>query len=322
MTDTSLSTYHLDAANTVDCIYFDRDCSNPSSGEYVSSVCGMNDDSQRNVVSKAALGKWVSRAAVIGSSISIGRDASINDCDPGYYTSGSNLLSCLPCMAGTFSSSSSSKSCTMCIAGMYSSLPAQTTCLRCTDGTYSNPGSSSCYPCPGKLIRFFYMQLYFALFLIFRLQSTAGNACKAGAQSACGNGTYAPGSATECIKCPIGSYCSVVGLASGLGISFYTLCQDGFETIAKGSTECSLCRSGHYCRGGKSLPCPLGSYCLQGSSSPQLCRNGMYSLPNSTSEDDCQACDSGYYCIFGVKNPCAYGSVSSTGQAACEVVDI
>ena len=90
----------------------------------------------------------------------------------------------------------------------------------------------------------------------------------------------------ECQDCLPGYHCDVPGLAYPSG----------------------LCEAGYYCTGGSNSsnptsttatggPCPAGSFCVIGSSQPQLCPAGTYS--SLTQQSNCTVCPAGYHCTQG-----------------------
>ena len=93
----------------------------------------------------------------------------------------------------------------------------------------------------------------------------------------------------QCQQCPDGMYCAVPGLAMPTG----------------------LCDAGYYCSGGSDSnnpntvaatggPCPEGTFCPNGTSSPKQCNAGTYNpIPL---QDKCLDCPAGYFCEAGAAN--------------------
>ena len=176
------------------------------------------------------------------------------------------------CKAGYYSPipSSSISNCTPCDAGMYSAVEGSSSCRLCPEGTYC-PTAATVSPvaCHSQYI------------------------CAAGSTvqlSSCSAGTYmpyVPGGGPWCYQCFPGWY------------------SNDF------ATECLSCPAGNYCgdyrtpSGG--LPCPVGSYCLVGTSTPVPCPEASYS--DTTGSVGCTSCPTGSYCPSGaVVLACVPGS--------------
>ena len=173
-----------------------------------------------------------------------------------------------PCTQGHFCVSGSSEP-EKCPKGSYQPQDHQATCLVCPPGFYcSQEGLEVPKLCD------------------------AGKYCPAGTEEefgfSCPSGTYSaqPGIYDEdqCIDCPRGRYCATVGSASN-------------------GEDCS---AGFICTGGSSVSvptenvgkqCPMGHFCLAGSTQEEKCPVGTYnSKEGSKSKDDCDACPATFYC--------------------------
>jgi len=204
------------------------------------------------------------------------------ECTPGYYCSGtSNPFPTDVCSAGYYcegGSDTPTKNATD--PGYYSPAGASLQ-TGCDPGTYTQTSANAeCTDCPER-------------FYCPNTASTtwtdcpAGHYCEPGTHTPtrCPAGTYSDqtnrGNVTECVSCDAGKYCFTNGLTEPTGD----------------------CREGFFCPGGQSVdnpvnyPCPTGSYCPAGSSSPDACPAGTYNpstgLTNVTS---CLDCTPGDYC--------------------------
>ena len=86
------------------------------------------------------------------------------------------------------------------------------------------------------------------------------------------------------------------------------------------------------------MPCPVGYYCLEGTTDPQPCDSGLViSVPGASSKNNCtlcpagficdnnstkpEPCFAGYYCPFGVDmTPCPTGTFSNVTGAVDDTV--
>jgi len=104
------------------------------------------------------------------------------------------------------------------------------------------------------------------------------------------------------VECRIGSYC-IAGNES--------LCPAGYvgSEVSQTTSNCSG-------------PCPIGSYCKEGSTAPVTCPPGTYGeRAGLKKEDECSPCPMGAYCTEGEKKECETGFYNdqekSESQSAC-----
>lgn len=117
-------------------------------------------------------------------------------------------------------------------------------------------------------------------------------------------------SASECLPCLPGQYCSNIGSLS----------------------PTNACAPGYYCLGGSvdshgtstahpaGLPCPAGTYCLLGSSAPTLCPAGRFSSNIGNNQlTQCSLCAAGQFCaadgLTAPSGPCNAGYYCASGNA-------
>ncbi|CBY12491.1 unnamed protein product [Oikopleura dioica] len=262
-------------------------------------------------------------SSIIYSSCPDGYACDVNNnpttvCQPGTYSNNRNCDACLkghmcpypemgapiPCQSGYYQDEEGSIWCKECPAGKScNSLSASS----CGDGSYSNIGDMECHICPDR---------YF---------------CKtqdASAPVPCPPGTFAEGEGNiKCTTCPAGSYC-VHGKKydctsdkyySEEGQSRCSLCPAGRACQNSvllndpcapgkyshlGQATCQNCPAGFFCPSEGSewenevmVLCPLGYFCIAGSSAPQACAKGKYG-PNTglTAAGSCLDCPNGYFC--------------------------
>ena len=97
-----------------------------------------------------------------------------------------------------------------------------------------------------------------------------GSFCPTGTPSPvqCPKGTYQPHRrkirVEDCVACDAGKFCDNTGLSAVSGS-----CQKGFYCIANSTRKNPL-------DGLTGNICPVGSFCVEGSSVPQICFNGTY----------------------------------------------
>lgn len=220
-------------------------------------------------------------------------------CDQGSYTPS-------PCPRGTYSNAeriNSTSGCLACPPGKYCDTNGQTAptgdCSAgyfCESGAWSDsPTTVGGYPCP------------------------AGYYCVNGTSSpaACPEGTFRAAtrgvSASSCVACLPGHYCSKTGLAAPEG----------------------PCDAGYYCGSGAAVanpdgvssagnngPCPAGSYCPQGSTTAIACAPGTYS--QNAAQSSCDICPERFYCGTGVYAPqtCSKGSFCPAGSGVPQVCPV
>lgn len=133
---------------------------------------------------------------------------------------------------------------------------------------------------------------------------------------------------TSCKLCPNGFLCDI-GTTSDLGDNPPIKCMPGYNCPLAGPGGAALlitkCSAGSYSQddSGVCLPCPSGSYCLEGASFPTaICNRGFYCPsptnspvqypcpagkygPNSEQiqSNDCLNCPLNYYCPIATINP-------------------
>ena len=175
------------------------------------------------------------------------------DLCPAGYACPLGSVAPIPCGNGTFSGDVGAANCTSCPGGYYCNNATVVTPTECTAGSYCVSGSSSPRGCPIGT---------------YNTITSAANA-------------------SQCLECPPGHFCDLVGLnASG-----------------------TPCAAGYYCSGrtinsfggvdGSPFPlvCPAGFHCPAGSGVPTACPAGRYSPSSSlTSVSQCSLCDEGWYC--------------------------
>ncbi|GKT33090.1 hypothetical protein ADUPG1_007102, partial [Aduncisulcus paluster] len=219
-------------------------------------------------------------------------------CSAGYYCI-SSASSSSPvdgvtgniCKAGTYCVEGSGSE-TLCPVGTYSPSKGSSSCISCPAGYYCpQEGMSAGIICP------------------------AGFYCPAGCSDfntyPCAIGTHGGGvegmdSSGQCVSCPAGYYC-------------------GEEGISQVSTACD---AGYYCLGGATKPnptdgvtgdiCPIGMYCVEGSSEGSSCAVGkIRSETGGKSASDCYDCPAGSYCEdlggSSVTGKCAAGYYCPSG---------
>ena len=239
---------------------------------------------------------------------------------------GTNLSSCESCTAGYYCPDAAWVEPLPCEKGNYSS-PGATACSTCEAGRYCNQNATSydnmwnLLICPAGTMCPEGMD---------RVPDLVQDACKLGyycprgdispCPIPCPNGTFNAilglMQVSECQDCTPGEYCVPEGLEDsagpcpggyycplGTGDPYSYGCPVGFyrnSSARESFQDCTECISGYYCdEEGLAIPkdCPLGYFCVAGSTFPQPCPLGTYS--NSTKlrrSSDCAPCPGGYYC--------------------------
>ena len=219
------------------------------------------------------------------------KSSTYTSCPAGEFGNHEGLAACYDCPAG-FTCAGGTDSPVICPAGYYcvarSSSPEA-----CAKGTYTPfEGQFECIDCP---YGFYCDDGDDTQFLPIEAPTTCleGFYCPTGEINPCPSGTYSeiPGLQREdnCKPCPSGKYCT-------------------------GGVIQDDCEKGHYCVSGSSTPtptyiytdsevgmlCPLGYYCLIGTSKLTACPIGKFTnSEGSDEESDCNVCSAGYYCIPG-----------------------
>jgi hypothetical protein len=204
------------------------------------------------------------------------------DCPQGFYCPEGTGTVWQVCPQGTYGNNvgfSLESQCTQCDAGQYCSFTNLTAPVGpCDAGYYCRSGSDTnqptnssvgdAGPCP------------------------VGHYCESGTEepTPCPLGTFSNQTmlkaASECYDCTPGYYCDTTGLTEPVG----------------------LCTEGFYCSGGSNSssppvtsstggPCPIGKYCLNGTSTPKDCPAGTFN--DVDQQSSCKDCPAGYYCEAG-----------------------
>ena len=207
---------------------------------------------------------------------SIVGQSSCSDCPAGFYCPGNvSDLTALQCPPGYYCPSRTSRATELpCPPGTFNPLIGQTnvsSCRACTPGRL----------CDGN-----------GLFAP-SANCTAGWYCSGGSSTVpngttggiCQPGYYCPESSNRPVPCDGGHYCDRDALPTPTGE-----CNAGYfcSRLSTSSTPASSPFAG---------PCPVGSYCPQGSVLPLPCPPGTYlNATRQTSVSDCTSCRPGYYC--------------------------
>ena len=160
----------------------------------------------------------------------------------------------------------------------------------------------------------------------------------------CPDGYIPKGDNTGCDLCPASQYCAVSSgstvstscitgsICTSTGLKVQPLCPGG-QKLNSAGTACETCPAGRFCiDGSDSGPCisgyecgtgqqypnknaqrdcPIGYYCLEGTSEPvsTTCPTGKYiSTTGAIQLTDCKACEPGYICASTVPTQCGLGS--------------
>lgn len=232
-------------------------------------------------------------------------------CPPGSFSSLSGLSTCYECTAGKYCLDGKNE--VTCPQGFYCPSGTGSVWNVCPQGTYGAQTGldkeAQCTECGGGE--------YCAY---TNLTSTngpcdAGFYCRSGSDSArpsagdagpCPVGHYCESGTQEPTACPIGTFSNETLLEAAANC---TLCSPGYYCDATGLTEpVGLCNEGFYCSGGSDSPsppnttptggpCPIGKYCLNGTTVPLDCPAGTYNDVKQMSV--CTNCEEGYYCESG-----------------------
>ena len=259
-------------------------------------------------------------------------------CPPGRYSSttgGVNEQSCTMCPSGKACVAGSVDATTSCQAGYYclpytrfatetpcpdgymtisTSLASKASCTVCdTTGSYCLQGASTVTPCE----KGYFCSTTGSGVATVRKPCPAGSYSASGASSCtdCDKGYICPDGFHEFnpIKCPAGTYMDVIKSSgpclpcvagydcSSSGTLAKTPCPSG-KWSYEGADTCGNCPAGYYCDNtGVLKDCPLGSFCVAGSSSSAA------------------SCTAGYYCPLNSKEkyPCPPGTYSADGASVC-----
>ena len=212
------------------------------------------------------------------------------DCDPGFYVpvNTENNIVCQPCPAGSYCDDGQIVA--PCEQGYF--CPGQ------NDGNYK---ANDTYKCPIGT----YSTSIQATSIDICQACTAGYACstiamssRPGVSDKCEAGFYCPSgsNSTQANVCPEGYRCPT-------GIGKPIACEPGFYQPNTQQTTCETCLQGFYCpfygmTSSDLQECPIGSYCLSGSSIRKACPTGTFG--NETQQISknaaCHNCLEGYYC--------------------------
>ncbi|KAF8822661.1 GCC2 and GCC3 domain-containing protein, partial [Cardiosporidium cionae] len=253
-------------------------------------------------------------------------------CPPGFYceTAGLHAPSG-PCNAGFF-----------CASGAYSSSPRPLSLTdtfgSCPAGHYCPEGTEWPIPCPLGT----FSNTISAISASTCSLCTFGMFCNTTGltkpSGMCSEGFFCPNGSVS--PMPHGSICTA-GSFCPEGSSSMTSCPKGTVSDRKGMAICKACLPGFECEsnstGTSSLPCPIGSFCLDGKSIQcplgsfrskigglnedhcELCPRGKYCGSSEGLSSPDGFCDSGYYCFRGatVSTP----NEGKEGGRKCVVVD-
>ena len=160
-----------------------------------------------------------------------------SECSPGTYTNKEGMEKCLKCEKGTYNNGYKETKCNKCPAGYFSSLEGSTKCSECTPGTYSDKeGMDKCNNCePGSYNNLFGQIKCFN----------------------CGKGYYSLLGSIECIKCPIGTFntliknghcedCDMGYFNDQIGASQCKKCPINYYSDEKGLSYCKICKENKY----------------------------------------------------------------------------
>ena len=237
-----------------------------------------------------------------------------NPCRKGTYynlTKARNESNCIPCPGGEYCDSAGLAKPTglcsegwYCTGGSWSSMPNSTIegGGYCIAGEFCPEGSDHPIPCTGG---HYCDQSYLSNPTD---KCNAGYYCRLGAKipnpvngatgDKCSPGYFCPlGSEIE-TPCPPGTFSNASSNTDG---SDCVNCTSGMFCSDYGLTEPSgKCSAGYYCPDGQrrsdptEYTCPVGHFCLNGSSSFQRCPLGTFQ--NSTGQSSCLTCPAGYFC--------------------------
>ena len=204
------------------------------------------------------------------------------DCPAGFYCPAQTGMSLQPCPVGTFSSSTGLKEesqCTNCTGGFYCAVQNLTAVSGpCEPGYYCRSGSSDSMP-------------------------TLSSGADAGP---CPVGHYCEQQTQDPQPCPAGSFNNQTMITS---LSECQDCTPGYYCDAPAlDWPTGLCNAGFYCTSSSDSaspstvtatggPCPVGKYCVTGTSVPVDCAAGNYN--DIEQQFECKNCSAGYHCTSG-----------------------
>nr|XP_047130962.1 uncharacterized protein LOC100202447 isoform X1 [Hydra vulgaris] len=233
-------------------------------------------------------------------------------CKDGSYMSDRLAESCLPCPSGFYCVGDHINP-RLCPSGFYCEENTGFNWKPCPPGTFSNKeglhNSSSCEPCPNGM--------YCPYFNATAPEGpcSAGYFCKVGSPSKapllnypptygpCPAGSYCPMNTTNPIPCPRGRYSNYTHLKTFEDCS---LCDPGYYCEGGQSHVSGECWEGFYCKLGSKFPnppeitelsgpCPIGTFCPNGTSYPLGCPRGTFN--DRRGQSKCEECCKGYFCL-------------------------
>lgn len=240
-----------------------------------------------------------------------------NSCQAGFQnnillkTNNNNNL-CLPCQAGYYANIGS-LFCLQAPAGYYSLGQAE----------YPSPTFPGCYSNKGS---FFKCEYVCPIGSYCPSPSTAPNLCPPGfvcpksslsSPIPCPSGTYNQNSGSisksNCITCPVGSYCNQnISASNIIPCPAQYFCKEGSTSFK------NPCPGGFYCPFATNniLECPVGSYCPPLSASPLLCPSGSMCPSTSSVAIPCKG---GYQCPAGssFQTICPKNTFASPSSGSC-----
>ena len=268
-------------------------------------------------------------------------DKGTNKCAPGFYCQAGSITpkpKDTICPVGNECPEGSSAP-TPCPEGTYSNVEGLESCISCPPGFYCDGGTDQPVKCPagyfctGGKSSSTKEQCGLNTYNKFEGQSTCTN-CPVGFKCdslgmtspvICPAGYYCPGGGNPATLCPDGTYSEITGLQAADDCKPCPpgkYCTNGVQT--------GDCDPGYYCVSGNKvpnpdgtdasvvgMPCPVGHYCLVGTTLATPCPFGKFTTtPGASQESDCQDCTAGFYCIPGDPNPydCPRGSYCPTGS--------
>eukprot|EP00752_Nemacystus_decipiens_P010330 g9202.t1 len=214
-------------------------------------------------------------------------------CEVGYYSGGGTAV-CEACQPGYHcpeASTSATPAGSECPEGTYCN-PARTL-LECPEGTYGNTTAAGsleegCQACT---------EGYFC-------QDTGNTLSTRGI---CPAGYYCPAGSASATPCPAGSYNDQTGSWTPDVCAHSYPCPAGSYSGVQGLTVSTQCQD-----------CPVGAYCLAGSTSPTNCPTGSYqTITRAIDDTACEPCEAGYACtqtgMFEMTTLCDPGHFCPSG---------
>ena len=204
-------------------------------------------------------------------------------CSNGFYCDvGSDTRMQFPCPIGSFCTGGLANQCT---GASYTSSMNQAACLNCP-ARYTCSGGLI-YPCP------------------------AGSYCEpnteTGSDQKCPVGTWSNqerlATSSECMICPAGFMCDIVGIDSVQLLDQNHKCPNGYwcaGAVDLNVASANPAASAACDNGAKFGKCPVGFKCPEGSSRPAMCPAGTYQ--DEEGQSGCKVCETGQFCHPGASN--------------------